>query len=170
MSAAQGFLRTDGLGEEPVHFQRVHRGAAGGCAPRDAAALPLKVIGPALGARVKKLSLFPGQRICCLAACAFAQGTGDAGEGEIFERGRAGLSQRLDVIHMKLRLLPNLGESAVFATTARTIQNRAPQRDWHLHAAAACGRNARSFRSDIISAISTNPSASLRSAAVRGVP
>ena len=62
---------------------------------------------------------------------------------------------------MELRLLPGLGDPTIFAATIRTIKNCAPQRDWHLQAAAACGRNARSLRSDSISAISTNPLESL---------
>ncbi len=166
VATAQRFLGSNRLGEHPVHFQSIHRCPACGRPPNEAASFPLKVIGPDLLAWVKNGGAPPRSRIGCRATRAFPEGAGNAGEGEVFERGRAAVGERVNVIGMKLRLLPSLGESAVFAAPARPLKHRAFQRDRHRHAAAA----ARSFSSESISASSTRPSASRRSAAVRGVP
>jgi hypothetical protein len=85
-----------------------------------------------------------------------------------FERRRAAIGKRVDVIDMESRLLSGLRKPAVFATSARALKNRAFQRG--VHAASGCGRDVRSFSRESISARSTNPSASRRSAAVSGNP
>ena len=119
---------------------------------------------------MKERSRFPSQRVRRLSASSFAQGTGDARQSEILECGRAPIGPRMDVVYVKLRFLPGLGESAVFATATRKPDYRPPQRKGYIHAAADRMRDARSLSSESISAKSTKPSASLRSAALRGVP
>ena len=89
-------------------FKSVHRGPACGRATDDTTAFPLKVIGPDLLAWVENGCAPPRGRVRGHAACAFAERARHAGEGEIFEHGRTAIRERVNVIGMKLRLLPRL--------------------------------------------------------------
>lgn len=170
MPASQGFLGPDSLREQPVHLQNLDGRAARGGAAENATGFPLKMVRPSMNARMKDRNSFAGGRVGCLPACAFAQRTRHARQREIIQRSRAACSERMNMIDVESSLLTCLGKPAVFAALPRALKDRSSEAGRYHQAAAAVAFDARSFNSESISAISTRPSASSRSAAVKGVP
>jgi len=78
-----------------------------------------------LGARVEKRYPFSCQRVECGATGTFPERAGHAGKGKVFDRCRAAIGERADVIDMESRLLSGLRKRTVFATSARALKNSA---------------------------------------------
>jgi len=169
MATVQPLLFADGHDEEAVHSQQINLGPAMGRNPKDSITSPRKVLVPRLITRVKQEGFNSGEWINRAAACAFAQGAGNAGESQVFQLGFATRYYWNDVVGMKSRLLPFLGQSTVFATVSRPLDNLGLQSRRDVHAACV-DLFARSYSRERNSATSTSPSASRRSATVRGVP
>jgi hypothetical protein len=168
MAAMHSLLSTDGDGQGAVHFQQTDGGASRGGESLHSRSVPDKMVLPGLIAGMKEGHCFSSERIAGEAARTFAEGTRDAGECRILQYGPTALRDRMNMIHMKGRLLSSLRQTTVLAAVSRTAGDFLPQPCRHAHAMRRPGFRVRSFSSDRNSAISTSPSASKRSAADKG--
>jgi len=125
---------------------------------------------PPLPARVENRRQLAGFRVHQLGPCPLSKRTRDAGQREILRYRWPPTCHRIDMVDVELSLLAGLRQAAVFTPVRRPAHHSPAQCGRYAHAATGFDLEARSFSSESISANSTNPSASHRSATVSTCP
>ncbi len=109
MTIPSDLFSTNCEGNWTIHAKDENRGASCGREPDDADIVPTKMVTPTLTPGMEERYGAAGLRICSRSACSFAQGTGNAREGQVVESGSSVGRFRKHVIHMKRGFLPRLG-------------------------------------------------------------
>jgi hypothetical protein len=166
-----GLLGPDFDDQRPIQPQRGNGGSSRIGNSMQMAAAPDKMLFPTLSSWMKEIRLFAGPGIDNHASCPFPQRTGNAGQRQIIGNGGAIGDHRDDVIDMKRGLLSGLRETTILTTPFGPDDHLTLERGGDAHAERVTfGREALSFSSVRLSANSTKPSASLRSALVNPSP
>jgi hypothetical protein len=162
--------------DRTIHTKCRKRSPASGCEAEDADTFPTKMVAPALTPGMVERHGATGFRISCRSSRGLPEGTGDASQCQIVERGCSAARLGIYVIDVKRGFLPLLGQSAILATVARSHDNCGAQSNGYvLHRRfvelpAVVADSERRRNNVKRSATSTRPSASCRSPAVRGDP
>lgn len=127
------FFLTNRQSQGSVQFQSRYRGASCGTDPHHTNPVPTEMQPPRVLAWVEQRDSCPGLRVGRLLSRAFSEGTRNAGQRQIVERGCTARVDRYDVIHMESGFLADLGQPAVFAAVLRSLQHLTPQVGRHGH-------------------------------------
>jgi len=127
MPSTQPFLLTDGLNNGPIKFECRYSGTSRRADTNDARAVPSKMQPPRIASRIEQTCFASALRVASGQFCPLAQRTRDAGKRQIVQGSFAVGIKRSNMVNVKGRLLPRLGQTAILTTILRPLNDQTPQ-------------------------------------------
>src|SRR5712691_2487585 len=113
--------------DSTIHLQCPNRCTSRWSEPFDINPVPAEMLLPAVASWAVERHHLTGGRIRSYASSSLPQGTGDAGQCQIVLGCRAAVHPRDHMIDVEASLLPFLGQAAVLAAPARSLDNDSAQ-------------------------------------------